>query len=105
MNGTPQGLLRVAALQYCAGGNFGETLPRLEPLIAAAAGGAEHCLPEAATFLAANRKSLDSEAEWEDDSLTLRRLAMMAVDLGIDLLVGSTFVRRRQIPGSSTDRF
>ena len=97
MTEAPQGLLRVAALQYCAGGSFAETLPRLEPLIVAAAqdGAQLACLPEAATFLAANRKSLDSEAEWEDDSPTLRRLAMMAVDLGIDLLVGSTFVRRR----------
>ena len=90
--------LRVAALQYCAGGSFDETLPQLESLItSAAAGGAGLvCLPEAATFLAANRRSLDAEAEWEDDSPTLRRLSTLAADLGIDLLVGSTFVRRRQ---------
>ena len=90
--------VRIAALQYCADGSFQETLPQLEPLIAAAAGSGAGlvCLPEAATFLAANRKSLDTEAEWEDDSPTLRRLAALAADLGIDLLVGSTFVRRRR---------
>jgi len=90
--------LRVAALQYCAGGSFDETLPQLESLITSAAGGGAGlvCLPEAATFLAANRRSLDAEAEWEDDSPTLRRLSTLAADLGIDLLVGSTFVRRRQ---------
>ena len=90
--------LRVAALQYCAGGSFAETLPRIEPLITAAAGSGAGlvCLPEAATFLAANRRSLDEEAEWEDDSPTLRRLSALAADLGIDLLVGSTFVRRRE---------
>ena len=70
----------------------------LEPMIDRAAGdGAKLiCLPEAATFLAANRSALDDEAEWEDDSPTLRRLSALAADLGIDLLVGSTFVRRRQ---------
>ena len=91
-------LLRIAALQYCAGGSFAETLPQIEPLITAAAGsGADLvCLPEAATFLAANRRSLDEEAEWEDDSPTLRQLSALAADLGIDLLVGSSFVRRRE---------
>ena len=75
-----------------------ETLPQVEPLITAAARGGAGlvCLPEAATFLAANRRSLDEEAEWEDDSPTLRRLSTLAADLGIDLLVGSTFVRRRE---------
>ena len=90
--------LHVAALQYCAGGSFDETRPQLEPLITAAARGGAGlvCLPEAATFLAASRRSLDAEAEWEDDSPTLRRLSTLAADLGIELLVGSTFVRRRQ---------
>ena len=75
--------LRVAALRYCAGGSFAETLPRIEPLITAAAGSGAGlvCLPEAATFLAANRRSLDEEAEWEDDSPTLRRLSALAADL------------------------
>jgi len=98
MTMAPEQPLRVAALQYCAGGSFEETLPRLEPLIGdAASSGAELvCLPEAATFLAANRASLDSEAEWEDDSPTLRRLSALANDLQISLLVGSTFVRRQR---------
>lgn len=98
MTTAPEQPLRVAALQYCAGGSFEETLPRLEPLIgdAAHSGARLVCLPEAATFLAANRTSLDSEAEWEDDSPALRRLAALANDLQISLLVGSTFLRRRQ---------
>ena len=98
MTTAPEQPLRVAALQYCAGGSFEETLPRLEPLIgdAAHSGARLVCLPEAATFLAANRTSLDSEAEWEDDSPALRRLATLANDLQISLLVGSTFLRRRQ---------
>ena len=98
MTTAPAQPLRVAALQYCAGGSFEETLPRLEPLIgdAAHSGARLVCLPEAATFLAANRTSLDSEAEWEDDSPALRRLAALANDLQISLLVGSTFLRRRQ---------
>ena len=98
MTTAPEQPLRVAALQYCAGGSFKETLPRLEPLIgdAANSGAKLVCLPDAATFLAANRTSLDSEAEWEDDSPALRRLAALANDLQISLLVGSTFLRRRQ---------
>ena len=88
---------RVAALQYCAAGTAGETLARLKPLITRAADGGARliCLPEAATFLAANRAALQSGAEREDDSPTLAELAAMATAHAVDLLVGSLFVRRR----------
>ena len=51
-------------------------------------------LPEA-TFLAASRESLNDIAEWEDDSDSLRQLRAAAASHGINLLVGSIFVRQR----------
>ena len=62
--------IRVAALQYCAAGTAQETLARLIPMIDSAAGTGAGliCLPEAATFLAASREALQTEAEWEDDA-------------------------------------
>ena len=89
--------IRVAALQYCAAGTAQETLARLIPMIdsAAGAGAGLICLPEAATFLAASREALQTEAEWEDDSRSLTKLADIAAKHAVDLLVGSIFVRRR----------
>ena len=89
--------LRVAALQYCAAGTADETLAQLIPMIGRAAdtGAGLVCLPEAATFLAKSRESLQAEAEWEDDSRSLAMLADSAAAHGLDLLVGSIFVRRR----------
>jgi predicted amidohydrolase len=97
MSGGAMDRIRVAALQYCAAGTARETLAQLIPMIgSAAADGAELvCLPEAATFLAASRDTLQSEAEWEDDSHALAALADSATTHAIDLLVGSIFVRRR----------
>ncbi|MEC7171777.1 MAG: nitrilase-related carbon-nitrogen hydrolase, partial [Pseudomonadota bacterium] len=87
----------VAALQYCAAGTADETLAQLIPMIGRAAdtGAGLVCLPEAATFLAKSRESLQAEAEWEDDSRSLAMLADSATAHGLDLLVGSIFVRRR----------
>lgn len=87
----------VAALQYCAGATPDETLPRIEEMIEDAAGRGARlaCLPEAASFLAASREALQELAEWEDDSPTVDRLARMAKDIGIDVLAGSLFLRRR----------
>ena len=89
--------LRVTALQYCAAGTAQETLVQLIPMIdsAARAGAGLICLPEAATFLAASREALQTEAEWEDDSRSLTKLADIAAKHAVDLLVGSIFVRRR----------
>lgn len=89
---------RVAALQYCAGASPAETLPHLFDMIAsAAAGGAQLVvLPEAATFLAASREALNEIAEWEDDAESLDQLCQCAASYGINLLVGSMFVRRRR---------
>ena len=97
MTGDQAVQLRVAALQYCAAGTAQETLVRLIPMIdgAAEAGAGLICLPEAATFLAASREALQTEAEWEDDSHSLTKLADIAAMHAIDLLVGSIFVRRR----------
>lgn len=97
MTGNVTDPLRVAALQYCAAGTADETLAQLIPMIGRAAdtGAGLVCLPEAATFLAASRETLQSEAEWEDDSRSLAVLADSAANHGIDLLVGSIFVRRR----------
>lgn len=97
MTGDQAVQLRVAALQYCAAGTAQETLARLIPMIdsAAGAGAGLICLPEAATFLAASREALQTEAEWEDNSRSLTKLADIAAKHAVDLLVGSIFVRRR----------
>jgi predicted amidohydrolase len=97
MTGDQAVQLRVAALQYCAAGTAQETLARLIPMIdsAAGAGAGLICLPEAGTFLAASREALQTEAEWEDDSRSLTKLADIAAKHAVDLLVGSIFVRRR----------
>ena len=89
---------RVAALQYCAGATPAETLPHLFDMIARAAGdGAQLVvLPEAATFLAASREALNEIAEWEDDADSLDQLCQCAASYGINLMVGSMFVRRRR---------
>ena len=97
MTGGAAKMLRVAVLQYCAAGTADDTLSQLVPMIRRAAdtGAGLVCLPEAATFLAKSRDSLRAEAEWEDDSRSLAVLADIATARGIDLLVGSIFVRRR----------
>jgi len=88
--------ITVAALQYCAAGTAQETLASLLPMIAEAAaqGAGLVSLPEAATFLAGSRKALAAAAEDEDDSRTLGRLCDCAASHGIDLHVGSMFLRR-----------
>jgi predicted amidohydrolase len=90
--------LRVAALQYCAGANASATLTHIEPMIATAADkGAELvALPEAASFLAPNRKSLDDLAENEADSPSLTRFSHIASHHGIWLLVGSLLIHRSE---------
>ena len=86
----------VAALQYCAAGTSQETLAFLLPMIGEAAeqGARIVSLPEAATFLAPNRKVLEDEAEDESASPTLDALRTCAAGRGIDLHVGSIFLRR-----------
>jgi len=88
--------LRVAALQYCSGGDAETTLTHIDPLIrhAADAGARLVCLPEAASFLAANREALRAKAEPETDSQTLQHLATLTKELGIWLLAGSLMIRR-----------
>jgi len=90
------GVLRVAALQYCAAGTANETLEFLLPMIdaAAAEGATLVSLPEAATFLAASREALAVNAEDENGSPTLNRLQDAAARHGISLHVGSMFFRR-----------
>ena len=87
--------LAVAALQYCAAGTAEETLATLLPMIDRAAGDGARliCLPEAATFLAANRATLVEEAEPAGESRVLHRLCGRAAALGISLSVGSMFFR------------
>ena len=87
--------LAVAALQYCAAGTAEETLATLLPMIDRAAGDGARliCLPEAATFLAANRAALVEEAEPASESRVLDRLCGRAAALGISLSVGSMFFR------------
>lgn len=87
--------LAVAALQYCAAGTAEETLATLIPMIdrAASDGAKLICLPEAATFLAANRAALADEAEPAGESLVLDRLCGRAASLGVSLSVGSMFFR------------
>ena len=80
MTDTPDAPVRVAALQYCAAGTAAETLPFLLPMITRAAkdGATLVCLPEAASFLAANRASLREEAETEQ-RVTARPLTSFAI--------------------------
>ena len=93
---TAAGPVTVAALQYCAAGSSAETLTFLTPMIAAAAGQGAGLvsLPEAATFLAASRRALEDEAEDEAASPTLDALRNCAAQHGINLHVGSVFLRR-----------
>ena len=93
---TASGTATVAALQYCAAGTSEETLTFLLPMIGEAAeqGAGIVSLPEAATFLAPNRKALEDEAEDEAESRTLDALRNCAAAQGIDLHVGSIFLRR-----------
>ena len=89
--------LTVAALQYCASDDTAATLAHIEPLIAKAARTARLiCLPEAASFLAASRAQLFERAEWEDNSASQRKLAVLARQHNVWLLAGSLFLRRRQ---------
>ena len=89
--------LIVAAMQYCASDDAVATLAHIRPLIAKAAKTAQLiCLPEAATFLAANRAQLAKRAEWEDDSASQKTLAALARQHNVWLLAGSLFLRRLQ---------
>ena len=90
--------LCVAALQYCAGATPRDTMPGVEATIRAAGrkGANLVCLPEAASFLAASPEALGDLAEWEDDSRTVSLFAEIAGDTGVDILVGSIFLRRRE---------
>jgi predicted amidohydrolase len=89
-------MLRVAAIQYCAGDNAKDTLAHIQPLIAEAASRATLVtLPECASYLAASREQLATHAEWEDDSYSQNWLADQAQQLGIWLLAGSLMIRRR----------
>ena len=72
-------MLRVAAVQYCAGDNAKDTLVHIQPLIAEAASCATLVtLPECASYLAASREQLATHAEWEDDSHSQNWLADQA---------------------------
>ncbi len=86
--------LRVAALQYCAGGDADTTLNHIEPMIinAAETGAELVTLPEAASFLAPNRKSLRKLAENEKNSPSLKRLSHLARHHGIWILIGSLLI-------------
>ena len=87
--------MRIAALQYCAGEDTDVTLPVVEALIAQAVDkGAEMvCLPEAASFLPANRDTLNQLAEHTNNSASLERLQAQAATHNIWLLVGSMLMR------------
>ena len=88
--------MRVAALQYCASGDAQTTLHTIEPMITSAAkdGAQLICLPEAASFLAAGKAALQTHAEDEADSFSLRELSRMTNALGVWMLVGSLMIRR-----------
>ena len=88
--------LRVAALQYCAGGDADATLAHITPMIKAAAKDKAKliCLPEAASFLAENRNALQERAEDETNSASLRHLQEIARGLDISILIGSLMIRR-----------
>jgi len=88
--------MRAAVLQYQASGTAGETLKIIEPLIAdAAADGADFiCLPECASFIAANRKRLFEIAEDEANSPTLDKLCAFAQHHAVYLNIGSVLMRQ-----------
>ena len=87
--------MRIAALQYCAGANADITLPVVEALIARAVkkGAKMVCLPEAASFLPANRDALNKLAEHTHDSASLERFKTQAAMHKIWLLIGSMLMR------------
>jgi predicted amidohydrolase len=87
--------MRIAALQYCAGATADITFPTIETLIARAVdkGAKMVCLPEAASFLPANRDALNQLAEHTHDSPSLERLQTQATTHKIWLLVGSMLMR------------
>ncbi len=91
-------LLRIAALQYCAGADASATLTQIEPMIvrAAEAGAYLVALPEAASFLAPSQKRLADLAENESDSPSLYHFSQMARQRGIWLLIGSLLIRRSE---------
>ncbi len=89
-------MLKVAALQYCSSDDIGETLHKIQPLIAEAASKARFvALPECANYLAASREQMFQIAEWDDDSFSQKWLGNLACELAIWLLAGSLIMRRR----------
>ena len=68
--------MRIAALQYCAGATADVTFPVIDTLIAKAVAkeATMVCLPEAASFLPADRDALNKLAEHTDDSPSLEHL-------------------------------
>ena len=89
--------MRVAVLQYTAGGNAADTLRVITALTEeAAAGGAELVsLPECASFIAPDRQTLFEIAEDSTDSPTLNQLRTLAAQHHITLHIGSLLMRSR----------
>ncbi|MGB2318837.1 MAG: carbon-nitrogen hydrolase family protein [Candidatus Puniceispirillum sp.] len=87
--------MRIAALQYCAGATADVTFPVIDALIAQAVDkeATMVCLPEAASFLPADRDALNRLAEHTDDSPSLKHLQRLAATHKIWLLVGSMLMR------------
>jgi predicted amidohydrolase len=87
--------MRIAALQYCAGATADVTFPVIEALITQAVAKQADmvCLPEAASFLPANREALYQLVEHTHDSASLKRLQAHAATHKIWLLVGSMLMR------------
>ena len=82
---------KAAVLQYTARGTQQATLPIVEALIgAAASAGADIvCLPECASFLAANKTTLKEQVEDEANSPTLDLLSALAKKHRIIVSAGS----------------
>ena len=87
--------MHIAALQYCAGANADVTFPVIETLIAQAVAKQADmvCLPEAASFLPADRDALNQLAEYTHDSTSLKRFQTQAATHKIWMLVGSMLMR------------
>ena len=95
----PETNYKAAVLQYGAKGTPAETLPVMEGLIRQAAGQGARliCLPECASFLAADKQSLTFYAEEEAHSPTLKSLQTWAQTHAAVISVGSLMMR---VPGT-----
>ncbi len=98
--------MRVALLQLCSGDDPAANLPVTEALLReAAAGGAALALtPECTNIVSSNRAWQREVLRVEAEDPTLARLAALAGELGISLVIGSLCLRSGEPDGRFVNR-